>query len=221
MDDVFHDELRKYSRLCTKSLSDDAELRQQVEQELIDHLEDAFAEEREKGTADEALKNALRRFGNPEKLSSLLAESNARRLSRHARIRCVVRWLALPLLIIGAVLCIDIRSIISSVVLLRWMNPTLFGMERRDVHMNDGLRTRTLSENERLLFDYYFGGLSGNGRVDILSRLYASNRDDGMVCALYAQELSHYNSSVPEQLPEILAGPPPGTVQMRRTLKKT
>ena len=204
MKNDFHDELREYSRLCSKSLSDDTELCQQVEHELFDHLEDAFEEERKNASEEQALKSTMRRFGNPEELSSQLAESNSKRLSRHAHIRNAVRWLALPVLIIGVFLCIDVRSIISSVILLKWTSE-LFDMERRDVHMDLGLKTRTLSDDEQRLFSYYFDNLSGEGRIEILSRLYASNREDTMICALYAQELSHYNFSVPEQLPEILA----------------
>ncbi|MBQ6473726.1 MAG: hypothetical protein IJJ33_17200 [Victivallales bacterium] len=205
MNHGLHDELREYSRLCSKSLSDDPELCQQVGDELLGHLEDAFEEERINASEEQALKNATHRFGNPEELSSQLAESNSRRLSRHAHIRRAVKWLALPFLIIGVFLCIDVRSVISSVILLKWMYPELFDMERRDVHMDLGLKTRTLSDDEQQLFYYYFGDLSEENRIGILSRLYASNPEDTMVCALYAQELSHCNFSVPEQLPEILA----------------
>lgn len=205
MDSGFLDGLREYSRLCSKSLSDDTELCQQVEHELLGHLEDAFEEERTSVSDEQAMKNAMRRFGNPEELSSQLAESNAGRLSRHARIRRAVRWLALPLLVIGVILCIDIRSIISNVILLRWANPEVFGMSYRDDFMGLGLRTRTLSDGEQLLFDYYLGNLSEDGRIGVLSQLYASNRDDVMICALYAQELSHCGNSVSGQLTDVLA----------------
>ena len=100
MNNDFHDELREYSRLCSKSLSDDTELCQQVEHELLDHLEDAFEEERKNASEEQALKSTMRRFGNPEELSSQRAESNSKRLSRHARIRNTVRWLALPILML-------------------------------------------------------------------------------------------------------------------------
>ncbi|MBO4618983.1 MAG: hypothetical protein J5654_02630 [Victivallales bacterium] len=181
MNEAFHDDLRKYTELCTKSLSDDVELRQQVEHELLDHLEDAFAEEQTKGTEEQALKNALRRFGDPEELASQLAESNARRLSRHARIRRAVKWLFIPILIIGVLLCIDIRGIMASTALLNsfrtktWFNWVV------------GLKTRKLSEEEQLLFNYHYG--RGN-RLEILSALYEKHSDDPMICAIFAQELS-------------------------------
>ena len=47
MKNDFHDELREYSRLCSKSLSDDTELCQQVEHELLDHLEEDLSHDHE------------------------------------------------------------------------------------------------------------------------------------------------------------------------------
>ena len=62
---VKQDELKTFAGICSKSLSDDVELRQEVEVELLDHLEDAYEEERQNATEEEALKNAFKRFGNP------------------------------------------------------------------------------------------------------------------------------------------------------------
>ena len=96
---VKQDELKTFAGICSKSLSDDVELRQEVEVELLDHLEDAYEEECQNATEEEALKNALKRFGNPEEISSQLVKNNAARLSWNARIRHTAKWLLLPLLI--------------------------------------------------------------------------------------------------------------------------
>ncbi len=208
MNKDFHDQLGEFSGLCTKSLSDDAELCQQVKNELLGHLEDAFEEEQKSVPEQEALQNAMRRFGNPEELSNLLAESNAKRLSLHARIRRAVKWLVLPILIIGILLCIDIRGIMASTAVLRpfvrvWLNQPWRGLE-----WSVGLKTRKLSEEEQLLFDYYYG----NGdRLELLSRLYDMHGDDPMICALFAQEVClAIHNQLPKaeklgKMPELLA----------------
>ena len=71
------DELREFAGMCSKSLSDDVELRQEVETELLDHLEDAYEEECQNATEEEALSNTFKRFGNPEEISGQLVENNA------------------------------------------------------------------------------------------------------------------------------------------------
>ena len=181
MNKEFHDQLGEFSGLCTKSLSDDVELCQQVKNELLSHLEDAFEEEQKSVPEKEALQNAMRRFGNPEELSNLLADSNAKRLSLHARIRRAARWLFLPLLVFGVLLCIDIRGIMSSTALMNSVRTKTW------FNWDVGLRTRKLSEEEQLLFDYHYG--RGN-RLEILSSLYEKHSDDPMICAIFAQELS-------------------------------
>ncbi len=202
MEDDSRKELRKYSKLCVKSLSDDAEICQQVEHELFGHLEDAYEEERKSASEEEACRNAMRRFGNPEELSSQLADSNARRLSRHAKIRCAVRWLALPILVIGVLLCIDYRGILSSTTLLF---SVISDTGYDNVAWERGLKTRHLSVEEKQLFDYYYGK---GERLEILSRLHSANPNSLLVCAIYAQELSidaQENPDARAKLPEALA----------------
>lgn len=70
------------------------------------------------------------------------------------------------------------------------------------------MKTRKLSEEEQLLFDYYYG----NGdRLELLSRLYAMHGDDPMICALYAQEVYlAIDNQLPKaeklgKMPELLA----------------
>ena len=113
------DELREFAGMCSKSLSDDVELRQEVETELLDHLEDAYEEECQNATEEEALSNTFKRFGNPEEISGQLVENNAARLSWNAQIRRAAKWLLLPLLIIGVLFCIDVRGIKASSFVLR------------------------------------------------------------------------------------------------------
>ena len=55
------DELKAFAEMCSKSLSDDVELRQKAKAELLDHLEDAFEEERQDATEEEALGNTFKR----------------------------------------------------------------------------------------------------------------------------------------------------------------
>ena len=200
MNKDFHDQLGEFSGLCTKSLSDDAELCQQVKNELLGHLEDAFEEEQKSVPEQEALQNAMRRFGDPEELASQLAESNAKRLSLPARIRRAARWLFLPLLVFGVLLCIDIRGIMSSTALLNSVR------KRTWFNWDVGLKTRKLSEEEQLLFDYHYG--RGN-RLEILSSLYEKHSDDPMICAIFAQELSLAADRQPDachaKLSEVLA----------------
>ena len=51
------DELKAFARMCVQGLSDDVELRQERETELLVHLKSAFADERQNASDDEALKN--------------------------------------------------------------------------------------------------------------------------------------------------------------------
>ena len=55
------DELKAFARMCVQGLSDDVELRQERETELLVHLKEAFAEECKNASADEALKNTFKR----------------------------------------------------------------------------------------------------------------------------------------------------------------
>ena len=120
------DELKAFAKMCVQSLSDDAELRQERETELLGHLKEAFAEECKNASADEALKNTFKRFGDPEEISAQLVEGNAERLSRNAKIRRAAKWLLLPLLVVGVLFCIDVRGILASVTLVRTMRPNWF-----------------------------------------------------------------------------------------------
>ena len=207
------DELKTFARMCVQSLSDDAELRQERETELLGHLKEAFAEERRNTSADDALKNTFRRFGDPEEISAQLADGNAERLSRNAKIRRAAKWLLLPLLIVGVLLCIDVRGILASVTLLKsfkpswisaWLNNDSNG--RQEGIWGDygkiKLKTRRLSADEQSLFDYYY---SKGDRLEILSRLYEGHRDDAMLCAIFALELSLPEAKMREKLPEVIA----------------
>ena len=125
------DELKAFAAMCVQSLSDDAELRQERETELLVHLKSAFAEERRNAPDDEALKNTFRRFGDPEEVSSQLLDGNAEQLSRNAKIRRAAKWLLLPLLIVGVLFCIDVRGILASVTLVRTMRPNYLYFMRK------------------------------------------------------------------------------------------
>ncbi len=197
------DELKAFARMCVQGLSDDVELRQERETELLVHLKSAFAEERQNASDDEALENTFKRFGDPEEISSQLIDGNAERLSRNARIRRAAKWLLLPLLVIGVLFCIDIRGILSSVTLVKTMRPTWFESRGRKegLDWDDNLQTRKMSDNEQLLFDYYYDRAP---RLEVLSRLYEAYRDDAMICAIYAQELSQPKSDMQAKLSEVI-----------------
>ena len=183
------DELRAFAAMCVQALSDDAELRQERETELLVHLKSAFAEERRNAPDDEALKNTFRRFGDPEEVSSQLLDGNAEQLSRNARVRRAAKWLLLPMLVIGVLLCIDVRGILASSLVLK---PVMFKILRleQDVFPFDysgGLKTRSLTAYEQWLFNFYYY----KGRhLELAENLYATNPDDVMNCAVYAQELA-------------------------------
>ena len=198
------DELKAFARMCVQGLSDDVELRQERETELLVHLKSAFAEERQNASDDEALENTFKRFGDPEEISSQLIDGNAEQLSRNARIRRAAKWLLLPLLVISVLLCIDIRGILASVTLLQTMRPSwIFGRQKGFLDWDVGLKTRTLSDDEQSLFDYYYGR-TNTPRLELLSHLYDAHRDDAMLCALYAQELSLPLAGIQERLPEVI-----------------
>ncbi|MBP5673925.1 MAG: hypothetical protein J6X49_16175 [Victivallales bacterium] len=201
------DELREFAGMCSKSLSDDVALRQEVEAELLDHLEDAYEEERQNATEEEALSNTFKRFGSPEEISGQLVENNAARLSRNARIRRAAKWLLVPLMVVGVLFCIDVRGILASVTLLKTMKPSWFehnpgSNDHWSLGWDVNLKTRKLSEYEQSLFDYYYGK---GDRLEILSRLYEAHRDDAMLCAFFALELSQPKAEMKEKLPEIIA----------------
>ncbi|MBO7620190.1 MAG: hypothetical protein J6T06_06750, partial [Victivallales bacterium] len=199
------DELKAFARMCVQGLSDDVELRQERETELLGHLKEAFAEECKNASVDEALKNTFKRFGDPEEVSSQLLDGNAERLSRNAKIRRAAKWLLLPLLIVGVLFCIDVRGILASVTLVRTMRPYWFrGKAKTYFDWGVGLKTRSLSDDERLLFDYYYGR-TNTPRLELLSHLYDAHCDDAMLCALYAQELSLPLAGIQERLPEVIA----------------
>ena len=196
------DELREFARICVQSLADDVELRQERETELLVHLKSAFAEERQSASADEALKNTFRRFGDPEEISAQLADGNVEQLSQNARIRRAAKWLLLPLLIVGVLFCIDVRGILASVTLLKMVN--MFpgkGRAMYDLHV--GLKTRPLSDDEQSLFDYYYWRKPPS--LKVLAELYEKHHDDAMLCAIYAQELSLPMAGKQEKLPEVIA----------------
>ena len=207
------DELKAFARMCVQGLSDDVELRQERETELLVHLKSAFAEERQNASDDEALKNTFKRFGDPEEISSQLIDGNAEQLSRNARIRRAAKWLLLPLLVIGVLLCIDVRGILASVTLLKSFKPSWFSawLNNDSNGSQEGiwgdydkinLKTRRLSADEQSLFDYYY---SKCDRLEILSRLYEGHRDDAMLCAIFALELSLPEAKMREKLPEVIA----------------
>ena len=196
------DELKAFARMCVQGLSDDVELRQERETELLVHLKSAFAEERQNASDDEALKNTFRRFGDPEEISSQLIDGNAEQLSRNARIRRAAKWLLLPLLVIGVLFCIDIRGILSSVTLLKMVN--MFpGKSRTMYDLHVGLKTRPLSDDEQSLFDYYYWRKPPS--LKVLAELYEKHHDDAMLCAIYAQELSLPMAGKQEKLPDVIA----------------
>ena len=199
------DELKAFARMCVQGLSDDVELRQERETELLVHLKSAFAEERQNASDDEALKNTFKRFGDPEEISSQLIDGNTEQLSRNARIRRAAKWLLLPLLIIGVLLCIDVRGILASAALLQTMRPSwFFGRQKSFLDWGVGLKTRKLSDDEQSLFDYYYGKPK-TPALELLARLYDAHPDDAMICALYAQELSLPLAGIQERLPEVIA----------------
>ena len=201
------DKLREFAGMCSKSLSDDVALRQEVETELLDHLEDAYEEELQNATEDEALSNTFKRFGSPEEISVQLVESNAMRLSRNAKIRRAAKWLLVPLMVVGVLLCIDVRGILASVTLVKTMRPSWFehnpgSNDHWSLGWDVNLKTRKLSDYEQSLFDYYYGK---GDRLEILSRLYETHRDDAMLCAVFALELSQPKAKMQEKLPEVIA----------------
>ena len=201
------DELKAFAEMCSKSLSDDVELRQKAKAELLDHLEDAYEEELQNATEEEALSNTFKRFGSPEEISSQLVESNAARLSQNAKIRRAVKWLLVPLMVVGVLFCIDVRGILASVTLLKTMRPSWFehnpgSDDHWSLRWDVNLKTRKLSDYEQSLFDYYYGK---GDRLEILSRLYEVHRDDAMLCAIFALELSQPKAKMQEKLPEVIA----------------
>ncbi len=207
------DELKAFARMCVQGLSDDVELRQERETELLVHLKSAFAEERQNTSDDEALKNTFRRFGDPEEISSQLIDGNAEQLFRNARLRRAVKWLLVPLMVVGVLFCIDVRGILASVTLLKSFTPSWFSvwLNNDSSGSQEGiwgdydkinLKTRRLSADEQSLFDYYY---SKGDRLKILSRLYEGHRDDAMLCAIFALELSLPKAKMQEKLPEVIA----------------
>ena len=209
---VKQDELKTFAGICSKSLSDDVELRQEVEVELLDHLEDAYEEERQNATEEEALSNTLKRFGNPEEISSQLVKNNAARLSWNAQIRRAAKWLLLPLLIIGVLLCIDVRGIRASSFVLKPFLVKIFilvqqGKDYYDYHdYSDGLKTRKLTADEQLLFDFYYNKEAYGKIVDEMAvGLYKSNTDDPIYCATCALELASSGISTQEQRTKLMA----------------
>ncbi len=180
------EKLKEFAGMCVKSLSDDAELHQEVEMELLDHLQDAFDDERRNVSDDAAFAKAVKRFGNPEEISRQLSEGNAARLSRHARIRRAIRWLLIPVLCVGTLLCIDVRGILASALVLKFAFPQVFGAKTFTV-FNSGVRTKVLQAEEQLLFDYYY---ESDKNLELAEKLYSSKSDNAMNCAIYAMELA-------------------------------
>ena len=206
---VKQDELKTFAGICSQSLSDDVELRQEVETELLDHLEDAYEEECQNATEEEALKNALKRFGNPEEISSQLVKNNAARLSWNAQIRRAAKWLLLPLVILGVLLCIDIRGIkASSFVLKPFLVKRLVLEEQGNedyYDYSDGLKTRKLTADEQFLFDFYYNKEKSGKKVDEMAvRLYMSNTDNPIYCATCALELASSGISTQEQRSKLM-----------------
>ena len=204
------DELKTFAGICSKSLSDDVELRQEVEMELLDHLEDAYEEERQNATEEEALSNTLKRFGNPEEISSQLVKNNAARLSWNARIRHTAKWLLLPLLIIGVLLCIDVRGIKASSFVLRPFLVKKLVLEEQGnedyYDYSDGLKTRKLTADEQLLFDFYYNKERSGKMVDEMAvRLYTSNTNNPIYCATCALELASSGISTQKQRSKLMA----------------
>lgn len=71
------EQLKAFTRLCTRSLSGDPALRLEIGRELETHLEDAYDEERCDGkTETEAEEFAKKRFGEPEELAQSLLDAN-------------------------------------------------------------------------------------------------------------------------------------------------
>ena len=204
------DELREFAGMCSKSLSDDVELRQEVEAELLDHLEDAYEEECQNATEEEALSNTFKRFGNPEEISGQLVENNAARLSWNAQIRRAVKWLLLPLLIIGVLFCIDVRGIKASSFVLRPFFVKKLVLEEQGnedyYDYSDGVKTRKLTADEQLLFDFYYNKERRGKIVDERAeRLYKSNTDDPIYCATCALEWVSSGITTQEQRSKLMA----------------
>ncbi len=97
---------------CIEPLRGDAELQEELEQELRSHLE-AGVEHFERGgkTPDEAEDLAVQTFGDPETVGRELLDANRPRLKRRLRFRLAVKILFLPILALAAWFAIDTRSL--------------------------------------------------------------------------------------------------------------
>ena len=109
---------------CTRSLADDEAMRREVSFELNSHLEEAYEEELSRAESpEEAAEMAKKRFGQPEELAVQLLNANIKRFSFRARMRRLLKIFIIPLLILGVILCIDLRTWVSVAIFCQYITP--------------------------------------------------------------------------------------------------
>ena len=109
---------------CTRSLADDEAMRREVSFELNSHLEEAYEEELSRAESpEEAAEMTKKRFGQPEELAVQLLNANIKRFSFRARMRRLLKIFIIPLLILGVILCIDLRTWVSVAIFCQYITP--------------------------------------------------------------------------------------------------
>src|SRR5210317_901292 len=97
-------DIERIADAATEGLKDDRELRLDVRQELISHIEDAAAERRAGGMDEKkSLSESLKAFGSPTDIAAALVTANRARMRMRQLVRLAVRALLVPASIVVAI----------------------------------------------------------------------------------------------------------------------
>ena len=99
----FDEKARALAKQLCDSLKDDLELQLETEEELYNHLMEAYDSALERGNnEEEAEESAFSHFGDTSELSQMLLEGNLKRMKLRARVRFFLSYCFPPLVIVMA-----------------------------------------------------------------------------------------------------------------------
>lgn len=184
---------RTFVATCTRSLADDEAMRREVAFELNNHLDEAYEEELAKaGSPEEVAEMAKKRFGQPEELAVQLLNANIKRFSFRARMRRLLKIAFIPLLILGVILCLDLRFWGSLVVCDRagvgsWGIPPVISDMLLDLIYSEELRSTSPA---RELLASQFADTDYPSSIAAAEALYKFDPASKVYTAYYAQQLA-------------------------------
>ncbi len=184
------EKFQTFAQLCTRSLAGDPMLRLEVEREQESHLEDVYEEERSEGKSEsEAEDQAKKRFGEPEELAQSLLDANLRRLKLRARIRLAIKVALIPAILVGLVLCINLRTLSAMIMLGRHRETKTESLQEKMINAQIRSDMRTIDKADKDFVMNFLGLWQCGKESEWELERYRANPDSRIFTANYALSL--------------------------------